>query len=120
MLLSVCVLTQWTDVHAAAAYNEPNGDLQFHPKRIAQNYLRTWFFIDTAGCLPINYVILVMDAYDTGSLRDNSGGRANRTLRLLRLFRLLKLLRLLRMNRLLKKYEEEFYALKSGLKMMKI
>ena len=78
-----------------AAYNEPNGDLQFHPKRIAQNYVRTWFVIDTAGCLPINYIILIMKAYDTGALKDSSGGRANRTLRLLRLFRLLKLLRLL-------------------------
>ncbi len=104
----------------AAAYNEPNGDLQFHPKRIASNYIRTWFIIDTAGCLPINYVLLIMQHQGDESIRDSSGGRANRTLRLLRLFRLLKLLRLLRMNRLLKKYEEEFYALKSGLKMMKI
>ena len=102
-----------------AAYNEPNGDLQFHPKRIASNYMRTWFLIDTAGCLPINYVLLVME-HKGGIAEDSSGGRANRTLRLLRLFRLLKLLRLLRMNRLLKKYEEEFYALKSGLKMVKI
>eukprot|EP01043_Picozoa_sp_COSAG02_P062262 COSAG02_NODE_8546_length_2530_cov_1.521596_2_plen_340_part_00 len=103
----------------AAAYNEPNGDLQFHPRRIASNYLKTWFIIDTAGCLPINYVLLFMEHHGD-TVRDSSGGRANRTLRLLRLFRLLKLLRLLRMNRLLKKYEEEFYALKSGLKMMKI
>ena len=103
----------------AAAYNEPNGDLQFHPKRIAQNYVRTWFVIDTAGCLPINYVLLIME-HQGGIAQDSSGARANRTLRLLRLFRLLKLLRLLRMNRLLKKYEEEFYALKSGLKMVKI
>ena len=68
------------------------------------------------GCLPINYVLMFIEEGDEA----DSTGRGNRTLRLLRLFRLLKLLRLLRMNRLLKKYEEEFYALKSGLKIAKI
>ena len=37
--------------------------------------------------------------------------RANKTLRLLRLLRLLKLLRLLRFNRILRRYEAEFFEL---------
>jgi hypothetical protein len=119
---AVHLLTFFRIVPPTAAYNEPNGDLQFHPSNIAKNYLRTWFVVDVAGCLPINYVLLIMEANAPVKAEEGtvSSGRANRTLRLLRLFRLLKLLRLLRMNRLLKKYEEEFYALKSGLKMVKI
>lgn len=27
------------------AFNQPNGDLEFHPKAIARNYLKSWFMI---------------------------------------------------------------------------
>eukprot|EP01050_Picozoa_sp_SAG11_P000487 SAG11_NODE_15_length_26319_cov_13.810564_12_plen_122_part_00 len=97
------------------AYWNSLGELEYQPRRIVQNYLRTWFAIDTAGCLPVNYVVLLLD--DAEAAAD---ARFNKTLRLLKLARLLKLLRLMRLNRLIQRYEEEFYALASGFAMLKI
>ena len=85
--------------------------LEYKKVEISKNYLTGWFSIDAAGCLPINYVLLLTD-------QEEAGG--NRFLRLARLMRLLKLLRLIRMSRIMKRYEEILYALESGFTMFKI
>jgi hypothetical protein len=76
-----------------------------------------WFIVDTLGCLPINYVLLIIDPMGSS---DSSAGRGNKVFRVLRLFKLLKLLRLARLKRIIARYEEEFYALASGFALMKI
>jgi hypothetical protein len=98
------------------AVYDKHGELIYTPKPIAASYLRGWFVIDTLGCLPINYVMLIMESGQEG----NSTGKANKAFRILRLFKLLKLLRLARLKRLIARYEEEFYALASGFAIIKI
>ena len=95
---------------------DKHGELTYLPKPIARSYLRGWFIVDTLGCLPINYVMLLLDDGSSGG----SEGKANKVFRILRLFKLLKLLRLARLKRLIARYEEEFYALASGFAMAKI
>jgi Ca2+-binding EF-hand superfamily protein len=89
----------------------PDGQLLYEQKDIARAYLRGWFTIDFASCLPFGYVEYFVDK-DEGSK-----GSSNKAVRMLRLFRLLKLLRLVRIKRILDRWEEEMYgarALKIG------
>jgi hyperpolarization activated cyclic nucleotide-gated potassium channel 2 len=102
------------------AYYTPQGELEHRTKNIWKNYLKTWFPVDFAACLPVNYVAYLDQddfrddtAYENGAVdkRAQPGGRANKIIRLIRLLRLLKLLRLARVNRLVQRYEQEFYQL---------
>eukprot|EP01052_Picozoa_sp_SAG31_P001659 SAG31_NODE_56_length_29726_cov_41.443312_9_plen_999_part_00 len=97
------------------AYITDDGDMQYSPGMVARNYLNTWFLIDFLGCVPVNYI-----GYLPGVNQDSQTGQANKMFKLLRLARLLKLLRLARVNRLLQRYEEQFYEFKGSLKVSKI
>lgn len=114
LLVDVYFLVDIVLSFRTAFYNF-HGDLEYYPGQIIKNYIKSWFLVDITGSIPINYVVLVMELDST-----TAGYKGNRFLRMMRLFRLLKLLRLLRVNRLLKKYEEAFYGIKSSMKMAKI
>lgn len=68
------------------------------PRRVAINYLRTWFLLDfTVVCVDWAVLMVVDPTADQGF----GLIRLNRTLRIFRTLRLLKLLRLLRMLKVL-------------------
>jgi hypothetical protein len=107
------------------AYCNNTAELEYLPNRISRNYLRGWFTIDALGCLPINYIVLLAEDDKSEenlnvAAEQSAEARINKVFRLLRLARLLKLLRLLRFQRMIQRYEEEFYALASGFAMLKI
>ena len=99
-----------------AAWNR-HGFLIYERKGIAVQYMKGWFVVDVLGCLPVNYVLLIIDP---GGGSDAGAGRGNKVLRVLRLFKLLKLLRLARLQRIIKRYQEQFYQLASGFAVAKI
>ena len=108
-----------TDIYLnfrTAVWNQ-HGTLTYEAKGIAKAYLKGWFVVDTLGCLPVNYVLLIIDPQGSS---DSGAGRGNKVLRVLRLFKLLKLLRLARLQRLVKRYQEQFYQLASGFALAKI
>ena len=80
------------------AYYDDDGMLQYRPmSKLARRYgCSRWFVIDFAGCLPVNYLSLVMNEETEAA---GSGLRTNKALRMLRLFKLLRLLRLARIHR---------------------
>ena len=80
------------------------GDLVMDPKEIAKAYMKSWFFIDMAACLPVTYVGLLMDGMDS----QQSAGQKIKMLKIIRLLRLAKMLRLARVRRVLKRIDEEF------------
>ena len=95
-----------------SAYWDSRGELEVRPQAIKQHYLKTWFAIDVSSCFPGAYI---------GYALDDQGGSSNtKTIKMLRMFRLLKLMRLARFNRLMKRYEEEFYALLTTFKLGKL
>lgn len=96
-------------------YVDSRGELQYRIHAIAGNYLRTWMIIDIASCMPVNYV-----AYIPGVEMSDANARSNKMLRLLRLLRLLKLLRLLRVNRIIARYEQQFHAIVTSMKLAKL
>jgi hypothetical protein len=99
-----------------ALWNQ-HGTLTFEPKGIAKQYMKGWFLVDMLGCLPISYVLLIINPQGAS---DSGAGRGNKVLRVLRLFKLLKLLRLARLQRIIKRYQEQFYQLASGFALAKI
>lgn len=99
-----------------AVWNQ-HGTLTYESKGIAKAYIKGWFVVDTLGCLPVNYVLLIIDPQGSS---DSGAGRGNKVLRVLRLFKLLKLLRLARLQRIVKRYQEQFYQLASGFALAKI
>ena len=117
------------------AFFNANGALKYKPGEIARNYLKTWFLIDMVSCLPVNYVgyleesagdknsglhmIVVNSTHHTATTTAGSSG-GSRTVRLLRLLRLFKLLRLARVKRIIARYEAEYHALVSSLKVIKM
>ena len=93
------------------AFYNARGELEVHPVLIKNNYIRSWFIIDLTSCFPGAYI-----SYFFG----DDGTSTSKTVKLLRMFRLLKLLRLARFNRLLHRYEEEFYSLMTTFKLGKL
>jgi hypothetical protein len=93
------------------AFYNSRGELEVHPTIIKKHYLQSWFVVDTASCFPGSYI-----SYIYG----DDGKSSSKTIKLLRMFRLLKLLRLARFNRLIQRYEEEFYTLMTTFKLTKI
>lgn len=93
------------------AFYNSRGELEVHAGLIKNNYLRTWFVIDLTSCFPGAYI---------SYLYGDDGTSTSKTVKLLRMFRLLKLLRLARFNRLIRRYEEEFYSLMTTFKLGKL
>lgn len=96
------------------AFYDNNGIREGRPDRIAKAYLRGWFIIDFASCLPVQYIMLLTGSGD-GAAGDDNGSNI-RVIKTLRLLRLSKMLRLARIKRILAKYENlEFVQQYSGM-----
>jgi len=67
-------------------------------KGIAQNYLRTWFFVDLLSILPVDTVSLLVESRNIASVK---------LIRQVRLFRLVKLVRLLNGLRIWNRYQSQ-------------
>ena len=92
-------------------YKEPvkkGGGLIKSHKRIAKNYLTSWFIIDIISVLPVDQVMMAVDTANMGSSTSVLG-----MIRMLRLLRLLKLARILRASRIFSRWENEI-SLSSG------
>lgn len=82
------------------------------PKLIAQNYLKTWFFLDLISSIPLDYIFLIfnnkVDDF-SDSFQILHAGRALRILRLAKLLSLVRLLRLSRLVRYVSQWEEVYF-----------
>ena len=97
------------------AYYHENGVREDRPKRIAMNYLRSWFIIDFPSSLPIQYFVTDYSATTvsgTGPVASDEGASSvvanNQALKVFRLMKLSKMLRLARLKKLMLKYEQSF------------
>ena len=88
-------------INFRSAFYLKSGLLEAAPREIARHYIRTWFLIDFVSCLPVQYVVLVMNS--TATAGSGSSFRAGKSLRLLRIA---KLLRLARIKKILQHYED--------------
>lgn len=86
-------------VNFRAAYYDEKGVLVSDAKQIAKQYLKGWFPIDFASCLPVGYVQYIF-------AEGGSGGQQLRSLKALRLLRMGKMMRLAKITRMLQKYEQ--------------
>jgi hypothetical protein len=100
------------------AFYDNDGLLQYKTGSIVSHYLKSWFTIDVLSCLPVNYIGYLPSMHANSV--ESAEMKGNKLVRLLRLLRLLKLLRLARINRLIARYEQEYYALVSSLKIFKV
>ena len=101
-------------VNFRAAIFDDHGRLVVSSAVIARHYLRGWFCLDFVSCLPVEYVVLLMNIGKTAVEGDD--GSDLKTLKILRLFRLGKLLRLGRLAKLLERYEEYLEQVAGALK----
>ena len=99
-------------ISCCTAYYDDTGMIVVDEKQIRRQYFRTWAVIDVSSCFPGNYI--------SYALHDDGGSSSSKSIKLLRMLRLLKLLRLARINRLIRKYEEEFAAVMTTLKLAKL
>eukprot|EP01047_Picozoa_sp_COSAG01_P060595 COSAG01_NODE_7448_length_3208_cov_2.236732_1_plen_530_part_00 len=81
-----------------------DGHLLADKKRVAAHYLRGFFIIDVASCLPFGYITCMAADQEDKDTRSGS-------VRLLRLLRLIKLLRLLRGLAIFQRWEEQMFQL---------
>lgn len=71
------------------AYVNEAFEVVTNKRKIAENYLRSWFLIDFLSFLPVNLIFkYVIPVADSASLRQSFG-----LFKLLRLFRLLKFMK---------------------------
>ena len=99
----------WIDIGVSfrSAYYDRRGALVINQATIARSYIVSWFLIDVASCLPVQYVEYAVQASaGNAGTTGNSANRSIKIIKVLRLFRLAKMLRLLRLKRLLARYEE--------------
>ena len=91
-------------INFRTAYRTEEGELVIQPKKIARNYLHSWFAIDLCACFPATYIGLAVMGTDS----NQEGAQKVKALKIIRLLRLAKMLRLARLKRLLKRLDEEF------------
>ena len=91
-----------------------NGELIDDPKKIAKNYVKTWFGLDLISSVPVDW-------FQTGLTfkpqEEEKGSNGAQLTLLLRIFKLIKLLRLLRIARLLRylgKWEDNIQFINSN------
>jgi hypothetical protein len=84
------------------AYYTRSGVREARASKMAQHYLRGWFFIDFISCLPVGYIMYFYD--DASSDASSSNSSNARILKIARLIRLSKMLRLARIKRILSKW----------------
>ena len=80
-------------VNFNSAYEDKDLTLHTSRKQIADNYLRTWFFIDLIATVPFN---LIMDQNNISETSLKGGFRAFRLYKLMKLTRLLRILKVIK------------------------
>ena len=81
-------------------YYDTDDMLEMRKGKVAQNYLKFWFWIDCVSCFPIDYVQLLFV--------DQEGSGSNlKMLKILRLVRMTKLLRLAKLRDIMYQHEEQ-------------
>eukprot|EP01047_Picozoa_sp_COSAG01_P053632 COSAG01_NODE_5770_length_4043_cov_192.063118_1_plen_481_part_00 len=83
------------------AYRTDDGELITESRLIRQNYLKSWFAIDSISCFPISYIELLLHTED-------GIGQQFKALKIFRLLRLAKMLRLARVKRVIKRIDESY------------
>ncbi|XP_026879744.2 potassium/sodium hyperpolarization-activated cyclic nucleotide-gated channel 2-like isoform X1 [Electrophorus electricus] len=78
------------------------------PKKIKNQYLKTWFFLDLLAVAPVDYCLLIaMEFGAIGASRQGLAGiRMTRLIKLIRLFSLLRLLRISKLLQYVRQWEE--------------
>ncbi|KAM6936184.1 uncharacterized protein PEZ65_006377 [Lycodopsis pacificus] len=85
---------------------EDNTEILLDPRAIREKYLKNWFLVDFVSSIPVDYIFLMVDSFDTEVYR------TARALRIVRFTKILSLLRLLRLSRLIRyihQWEEIFH-----------
>lgn len=90
-----------------AYWDEHTGDLIISTKQIKSRYLRGWFAPDVISCLPLSYLLLLLDSGDSAS----EGATATKIAKAVRLMKLTKMLRLARIARIYQRYEDQMQIL---------
>jgi hypothetical protein len=92
-------------------YYDEDDMLEMRKNKVAQNYLKFWFWIDCVSCFPIDYVMLLF------SDQNNSGSNL-KILKILRLVRLTKLLRLAKIRDIMYQHEEQLESIERAGKLV--
>lgn len=82
------------------AFEDENGELVIERRRIAKNYIKTWFAVDMMSSIPIT---LIQKYTSSGSVDNIKLLKLSRLPRLYRLLRLIKLMRLYKSNKFVEK-----------------
>lgn len=96
------------------AYEDADKKLETRLKKIAINYLHSWFFLDFLSCIPFQY-IEVDDESSVGNLGKIM--KLPRMYKLIKILRLFKLVRLMKYSRSIKKILQAF-KMNQGIKRM--
>ena len=96
-------------------YFRPDGSAECRAREVRRNYCRSWMALDIISCLPVSYVVQIMDA-----VGDPYSGNPPelKSLKFLRLLRLFKLLRLARLTGMIKRHEHAIEGLMDIAKFM--
>ena len=78
------------------AYEDADKKLECRLKKIASNYLKSWFFLDFLSCIPFQY--LKVDESNS----EDGVGNLGKILKLPRMYKMVKILRLFKLVRLMK------------------
>ncbi len=92
-------------------YYDADDMLEMRKNKVAQNYLKFWFWIDCVSCFPIDYVMMLFSA------KEGSGSNL-KMLKILRLVRLTKLLRLAKIRDIMYQHEEQLENLERAGKLI--
>ena len=79
------------------AYEDTDKKLETRLKKIASNYLRSWFTLDFISCIPFQYIKVEKTSTD-----DDAVGNLGKVLKLPRMYKMVKILRLFKLVRLMK------------------
>jgi hypothetical protein len=93
-------------VNFRTAFYDARGILEIDLVTIAREYAKTWLVIDVVTCLPISYVMILINGTDSAG-----DGKEVRAAKILRLLKLGKLLRVARLIRILERYQEQLRGL---------
>ena len=96
-----------------------DGVLVTDSRRVAHNYLRTWFLLDFVATFPFDLIVLAAVDADSSDASSNVY-RLPRLIRIVRLVRLIRLLRLLRLSRIAKKLQSHLSIHASIFKLAKM
>eukprot|EP00055_Hartaetosiga_balthica_P010885 m.47825 g.47825 ORF g.47825 m.47825 type:complete len:725 (-) comp7362_c0_seq1:871-3045(-) len=89
-------------------------------KRIAQQYIRGWFFIDLISSLPLDYIISACYGVSYDSPSYLKASRALKFIRVAKILTLLRLLRVTRVFRLFRRWEEVINVNTAWIRMFKL